>query len=330
MKKWNEKYPLKYFLVRYSLPVLTVVSTFFLLLGIVLFFIIIFREEYFSTSGKLDVILASNFGTFFQGLIGTIFSVSGALFVAVSLLYQALLTQKAKIEEIFFRMLDYHRENVSNIRIKSYKDYGKQNVEKIEGPRAFVIFKLQIFDLVKLIQDYYRSKETKLTEDEEINLAYMIFYYGIDKDWDSFTNIHLKSYGKDVLDYLEHKRQEILNKTKKNIGRTNQTVLSSYYRNMYNAVKFIDENIFLSKDDKYKYVKMYRSQLSNSELAVLFFNLKSKFGANWKFYKKNGKLIEHNLVERYQLIKNIPEGYLHNYNHKNSFDMEYEDDELQN
>ncbi|NOR43964.1 MAG: hypothetical protein GQ534_00125, partial [Candidatus Delongbacteria bacterium] len=42
---------------------------------------------------------------------------------------------------------------------------------------------------------------------------------------------------------------------------------------------------------------------------------------------KKGKHVEHNLIERYQLIKNIPERYLKNYDHKKSFDMEYEDDE---
>lgn len=42
---------------------------------------------------------------------------------------------------------------------------------------------------------------------------------------------------------------------------------------MYNAIKFIDEDEFLSDDEKYKYVAIYRAQLSNPELYILFFNL---------------------------------------------------------
>ncbi len=68
----------------------------------------------------------------------------------------------------------------------------------------------------------------------------MVFFYGIDRDWDSFTNLHLKEYGKQVLDEIEKIRVDILRKEGKNIGRTNQTVLSSYYRNMYNAIKYMD------------------------------------------------------------------------------------------
>ena len=227
-------------------------------------------------------------------------------------------------------MVDYHRDNVSNIRIKSYKDFAKESVEKIEGSRAFVLFKLQLFDILKVVQEYNENLESKLSEDDEINLSYMVFYYGIDKDWDSFTENHLREYSQDALKYLENKRKEIREKTGTNIGRTNQTVLSSYFRNMYNAIKFIDENIYLTKSEKYNYIKMYRSQLSNSELAILFFNLKSKFGKNWKVYLKNNKVVDHNLVERYQLIKHIPEGYLQKYDHKKSFNMDYEDDELDN
>ena len=164
MKKWKEKHPIKCFIAQKSLQILVVISSFFLVVGIVLFFIVILRDEYLTNSWKIDVDLAADFGTFFQGLIGTIFGVAGALFVAVSLLYQALLSKKASIENIFFKMVDYHRENVSNIRIKSYKEFTKDNVEKVEGSRAFVLFKLQLFDILKIVQERNESLSEKMSE----------------------------------------------------------------------------------------------------------------------------------------------------------------------
>ncbi|NJL71267.1 MAG: hypothetical protein HC888_06475 [Candidatus Competibacteraceae bacterium] len=248
------------------------------------------------------------------------------------MLYQILSAKKNQVSSIFFKMLDYHRENVRSIKVKSYKDYGNRDATKVEGARAFVLFKLQLFDLLKEVQALNSDK--KLTPEQEINFAYMIFFYGIDEQWDSFTNTHLGEYGRERLDALERRRKEILAAEGKNIGRTNQTVLGTYYRNMYNAVKFVDESIYLTRKEKYNYVKMYRAQLSNSELAVFFFNIQSDFGMKWKFDWKKKRCedkevrVDHDLITQYKLIKNIPEGYLQNYNHKKSFDMEYEDDEI--
>ncbi|NOR45284.1 MAG: hypothetical protein GQ534_06815, partial [Candidatus Delongbacteria bacterium] len=268
-KKWKEKFPIKCFFARYSLTFLLVISIIFLVLGLFLFFLVLFDEHFFHFSFKINLELANQFGTLIQGLVGTIFGIAGALLVAITFLHQSLINKKSQIENVFFRMLDYHRDNVRNIRIKSYKDYAKKGVEKIEGGRAFVLFKLQIFDLLKVVQELNTDKI--IDETNEINLAYMLFYFGIDKEWDSFTNIHLKDYGKVMLEKIEQKHLEIIKNKKKNIGRTNQTVLSAYFRNMYNAIKYIDENIYLSKIEKYQYIKMYRAQLSNSEQAVFYF-----------------------------------------------------------
>ena len=325
---WKEKYPAKCFLARKSLPILIGLSIFFLILGLVLFVVFLFNEHYLNFSLNIDTQLAAEFGSFFQGLIGTIFGIAGALLIALTFLYQSLTNKKTQTERIFLTMLSYHRANVRNIRIKSYKEFAKKNADKVEGARAFVLFKLQLFEILRIVQDLNATLKLKLSTEKEINLAYMVFFYGIDKEWDSFTNVHLRGYGKDLLDRIEKERVKILKETGKNIGRTNQTILSSYYRNMYNAIKFIDESIYLTQNEKYDYIKIYRAQLSNSELAVFVFNIQSNFGKKWKSYSKKGKDIPHNLIEKYKLIKNIPAGYLQNYDHKKSFDMEYEDDEL--
>jgi len=94
--------------------------------------------------------------------------------------------------------------------------------------------------------------------------------------------------------------------------------LSAYFRNMYNAIKLVDDNKFLNTNEKKDLIKIYRAQLSNPELYVLFFNLMSRFGKKWK---------EKKYVINYSFIKNIPKGYCDGYEPNDYFEMTYEDDE---
>lgn len=45
-----------------------------------------------------------------------------------------------------------------------------------------------------------------------------------------------------------------------------------YFRNLYNILKFIDEAAHISDDERCRYAKFIRSQLSEAELIVLFYN----------------------------------------------------------
>ncbi len=135
------------------MPALISLSVFFIALGIVLFVVFIFDKHYFNFSFEIDTHLASEFGSFFQGLVGTVFAIAGAFLIALTFLYQGLTAKKAQIENILFKMLDYHRDNVCNIRIKDYRQFAKRTADRVEGSRAFVVFKLQLFDVLRIVQD---------------------------------------------------------------------------------------------------------------------------------------------------------------------------------
>lgn len=116
--------------------------------------------------------------------------------------------------------------------------------------------------------------------------------------------------------------EKISDKINKNpdlkLARTNQTNLSTYFRNMYNAIKLIDESEVLIEKQKKDIVKIYRAQLSNPELYVIFFNVLSRFGKKWK---------EHDYIVKYELFKNIPKDYCDGYDPYLYFPMIYEYDE---
>lgn len=300
--------------------ILIILSAILGFIGLICFFSIIFRDEYYSYGGNIDTALASNFGDFIGGFVGTIFSIIGVLLIILTLIYQIIENRKTAITNQFFKMLDYHYENINNIHIKGIqplKDNPKK-YEKVDNRRAFVIFKLQLQVLLQKVEEINIRKRLNFSKDDIIDIAYIAFYYGIDNEWSEFSESKLKKYdpySQEIYnELLEFKRS-----SDKKVGRTNQTSLSAYYRNMYNAIKLIDESCFLTKKEKKNYVKIFRAQLSNPELYVLFFNLASRFGQKWKY---------NNYVIKYEFIKNLPLNYCSGYNPKEFFPMQYEEEEL--
>ena len=95
--------------------------------------------------------------------------------------------------------------------------------------------------------------------------------------------------------------------------------LSAYFRNMYNAIKMVDESKTLTDSEKYELITIYRAQISNPELYIIFFNILSRFGAKWD---------QKNFINKYEFIKNIPFEYCDGYNPKKYFSViKFEEDE---
>jgi hypothetical protein len=155
---------------------------------------------------------------------------------------------------------------------------------------------------------------------EIAGITYMFFYYGLDEDWENFTKKQLEIYTKNI-EVTQKTLEKIKLNPKLKLGRTNQTSLSSYFRNMYNAIKLVDESKILSDTEKKELIKIYRAQLSNPELYILFTNLMSRFGTKWK---------EKGYIIKYEFIKNLPQGYCGKCDPKVYFPMTYEYEELQN
>ena len=85
--------------------------------------------------------------------------------------------------------------------------------------------------------------------------------------------------------------------------------LSHYFRNLYNFAKVIDESE-ISEKDKNMFMNILKAQLSTYELALLFYNCLSPYGS--KKFKP--------LVEKYQMVKNLPERVLADSKHVELYD----------
>jgi len=282
------------------LKIITGLIVILLIVAVISFFCVIFNEVYFNTSGVIDPELASKFGDFFGGYVGVMFSILSTLLLIYTIIDQFIERRKRWATDNFYRMLEFHNDIVKQLSVARI-DTTKPELSN--GRRAFVVFKLQIHHLLGLIKDLNTGEKWDLNQDQILRIVYMIFYYGIDKQWIEFLQDKIK----EDIDFniiLNQVREKEGNENLE-LGRTNQTSLSAYFRNMYNLIKLVDNDKYLSKQEKKSLITIYRAQLSNPELYVLFFNLRSDFGKKWN---------DKRYVETYEFLKNIPKYYCDGYN----------------
>ncbi|MCQ2045314.1 Uncharacterised protein [Stutzerimonas stutzeri] len=278
---------------------------------------ILFNDVYFNTSFNIDPSLAAKFGDFFGGFIGTIFTIFSILLLIYTIASQHIDMAKNSARDRFFKMLDYHNENLRGIRVPSLETEKQSNIE--EGRRAFVVYKIQLKRLLQALEEINQELNLDLSDAQKIDIAYICFYYGQSGTWLKFIENRLschpsgKVIAKKMLDKVERCKELKL-------GRANQTELSSYFRNMYNSIKLVHNDSYLSIEEKIDLIKIYRAQLSNPELYILFFNLVSRFGKKWN---TNG------YVEQYELLTNLPRYYCDGYNPESYFNICFEEDEIE-
>ena len=294
-------------IVQYAIIILLIP---FSLIAVVSFGGIILNKAYFNTSWIIDTKLAAEFGDFFGGYVGALFSILSTFLLVYTIIDQFIERQRRWATDNFYRMLEFHNSMVNQL---SVAHIDKRKKGRSNGRRAFVVFKIQINYLLKLIEDLDTKEKWNLDKELKLHIAYMIFYYGIDENWLPFLQEKIKE---DIdFDILKKILRRIRKNKKLKLGRTNQTSLSSYFRNMYNLIKIVDNDKYLSEQEKKDLIIIYRAQLSNPELYVLFFNLRSYFGRKWNDKK---------YVEKYELLRNIPKGYCDGYNPEDYYKIEYE------
>lgn len=253
------------------------------------------------------------------GLVGDSFGIYNALFsalalygVVLTLTYQSYSAKKASLIDRFYKMLDYHNGMVTGISTPQIKKPKQQSdIVIVNGRKVFVQYKIQLKYLLNAVSDINVEKELGLSEPDIADIAYAVFYYGANMSWKLNMLEYLKDYKEPeiLVDAILNK----LASRKYNayaLGRTNQNDMSVYHRNMYNAIKMIDSTWLLTSSEKRGYIKILRSQLSNAELYLLFFNLVSRFGKKW---------IDNDFVEKYELIQNLPSKYCDGYDPKEYF-----------
>lgn len=260
-----------------------------------------------------------DYGDYVGGFVGNILTVESLLLVVYTLLGQTCETAKNAVVNQFFKMLDYHQNNLSSISVKPLSADPSRPSSPTVHRMAFVTLKIQFHYLLQEIVKINKEQKLKFTHEQLADISIVIFYYGMDPGWEQFILDKLTCYGEASTILIEHLKPVLKINPHGRLSRSNQTHLSSYFRNMYNAIRLIDESIYLNDEEKKHYVKILRAQLSNPELYILFFNLLSRFGTKWR---------EKEYIEKYSFLTNLPMKYTDDYNPKTYFKIDYEEDEI--
>lgn len=178
---------------------------------------------------------------------------------------------KNQFENQFYEMLSIHRENVNDLSAKGIEydltsfELTRANFNEVSGVKALP-YLLSEFELCfKLVSKHFPEIEIK----KKINEAYNLFWNGVDEKqrdkhlfFDEALTIKF-SFGNCIF-----------------LGKSNQ--LAHFYRQIFQTVKFIVNQSVYSYEEKRNYIRILRSQLSNEEQVLLFYNWFSGFGYQWE------------------------------------------------
>lgn len=279
-------------------------------------FLFILIEFLFNTSGlyctQIDSNIWGHFGSIIGGIFGPLFSLCAIFLLLENLKQQrnSLKQQKItidqekisfirdQIENRFFQLVSYHKQNVNEIKALGKN---KDNIFNMLLDEYHSLFDTLLpFFVAKKIGNIEHPKEL-------IKVAYILFFYGYDPEKPEKTeNLvnWITSITNSTINF--HEFFSFLENSKK-IFSDNQSQLGHYYRHLFQTVNYINEqkeNI-IDYHQKYNYVKILRAQLSNYEQALLFYNTISPLGEAWEL-KAEKTDINHHLITKYNMIKNLP------------------------
>jgi len=213
--------------------------------------------------------------------------------------------RKDSFENQFFENIKLHRENVKALRIERIADsvlqQGKFTSQVIEGR---MVFELMLDEL----EVYYKVARKLISGPKGFvfHEAYRIFFQGLvasqakaksDSQSDKHDFYHILFELKNI--HKQNKCQSLPHVAGRVLGQSGRfevpevkqpllngysSQLAHYYRHLFHTVKSITNQpeSFLSYEEKRKYLRTLRGQLSNEEQVLLFYNWYSGFGKNWQ------------------------------------------------
>ena len=263
---------------------------------------------------------------------------------------QSILHDKEQFEAKLYQMLDVYNQNVARLRagdLEGKKAIPEllSEFHFIYRCVRYAYNSVKESDIASLVTDKEQREDMLLYMNDVIKdvgaenlvlmkFAYSLFFYGFPR-----VNPYEKYKGKYVLenliyqsllhilfeksairyqDYFISDKISLLRYPTRYMAhykmmKGHNEELGTYYRQMFlffKAISDVDE-IIADENQKYRYAKLLRSQLTDCEQALLYYNSMSEMGTEWN--KRNASQGNTRqgmgLVARFRLIKNIPGNY---------------------
>lgn len=205
--------------------------------------------------------------------------------------------QLQQFESQFYEMLKLHRENISEMKINGY-DFEETSAQlkrfekTTDGRKLFVVMQTEFECILSLY-----TKDNKLDK-VGFQKCYQLFFSGLDR--------YEKAYPTETtfIETLKKARQRHENPNKDSIAKNQDRKeflpyvklyfnykpfsghaqrLGHYFRHLYLTVKSIaNSSIVTDYNERMRYLRILRAQLSNHEQILLFYNWLSEYGNNWE------------------------------------------------
>lgn len=241
-----------------------------------------------------------------------------------------------QFESQFYEMLRLHKENITEMKIVGYESINETSILKdkkgkiinttetrtvgtriTEGRKVFVTMSTELIACYEILEYYNDLWKTRVRTNHLLELAYKFFFFGsksnivssehientlIEKFRDELNKVrslHKKSYGiKNKVIGLNNKTIKLYIKYLPFSGHENR--LGHYYRHLYSTVKYVVSNeqkgLFAYNKSR-EYLKMLRSQMSNDEQLMLYYNYAIGFGKDWENL---------GFLTKYRMLHNLP------------------------
>lgn len=249
-------------------------ALFAMLLFIPLIFLFLWKEH-LTTSSEIDSTKFGTFGDFIGGVLGSIWSLCGVL-----LFYNALKEQR----EDFKTNKEALTKQVEALTLQS--DEFKLQREELGLSRtvfqeqAYILRQQRLETLFFSLLDLYSKIKSDLDKTSKLNDYFASFKEDLFNDFVTDENCK-KCFTNAITKYEE-------------IYFTRKEKLSQYFKLAYRIIKIIDESE-IKQEEKFKYIKIFRSQLSENEMLAIYYNSHSKVSGQLYLF-----------ILRYNLLKHLP------------------------
>ncbi len=230
---------------------------------------------------------------------------------------------------------EYNNKNVFPVL---YQEFGRlvDEIKNFNKEKNIILSDTISSDFEKYLKS--KSRNTNIDNWLLLDISYIIFFYGVGKTGrESVKSIFASKidnkYLTELINYLSFKPAyqavdsffyrrwedfyigyepfpEPCYDTFDKCYNGMQNSLGHYYRQLFMTIKYINDLKDKKKSylDKWNYVKLIRSQLSNHEQIFFFINSISSLGRDWELNIIVNNMADENerLITKYDLIKNIP------------------------
>ena len=267
--------------------------------------LLVIRGYYSSRLSEFSLSRLGLIGDFSSGVLGTLVASVVAIYAIRTYRLERSAKKETSLQTVLSEMLELHKQNVKEIKIEKT---GKRD-EYVERREAFK----QMYEELRAI---YKNVERAINREVGND---PIKYAEYREQIKQKKLAHILSYGYffyEANSYMITKTDEVLKdlcdiasssvpNNYRNLNR--HLVLGHYYRHLYNMVNYVDNSDFSSQHkNKEKYVKLIRSQLSDYEEILLYYDSLSLLGMDWNAPLGEEEKDEMNLICKYRLLKNCP------------------------